>query len=211
MSYQKQFMSALEELESIRVDQHSAPDSLRVRAVEGRLKLKIAAIALNKTHEINLNRMTGDEMAHDAVGDIVSLLRSGEASREVRTMVADYIEHLGAKECRELLGVPRPGNRQTKDPFAIRAAEAFDAAIATGASEEQALVFAYDAYFEQEGRTFAADQKRMVGRSRRKSESTVAESTMDEVIRPLLKRAGCAVSPRRPGPSPTVSGDKRNR
>ena len=149
--------------------------------------------------------------ALDAVETIVDTLIKGIPSKAAMLLLARFLEDRDhAKQfAKEQLGASLLGKSSVAHEEYL-ASETFKLALECAYTEAEALILAYDTYHDarskrtgEKPRTYSGDFKKPAERGKYPSNRTMAENTMDETIRPFLKKMGCAVTPRKsPGRPP---------
>jgi hypothetical protein len=158
-------------------------------------------------------RPKDQDLALAIVDDLVALLRMGAPTQDMHFMLAGFLEAHPVQFAETVLGVRSIGAPRIADEVKAAAVGAYALAITTGGSQEVAEIEAYDAYFQAKrlfakskstkpARNFQADStepnKKKVRDQRHKQMMTLAESTLRDTIRPLLRKAGFHLAPIKP-------------
>lgn len=196
-------MKSLEEVIGPNAPPTTGPE--RLRAFHERFEKKLRDVAACEAHLNSVLKFSDDDLAFEAVGDVITALKRNQLSARMSTLLADYLDQLDVDQCRQLLGVPRPSGRPNKSRASLLAVEAFVfASQLPGSTEVLALAAAYDAY--DPGWDYARDSKCPRDVGRKTEPISVAQDRLDRWIKPLLRTAGCAISPTPKGRKPKVIG-----
>lgn len=165
----------------------------RLSAFNERFEQKVRAIAAGESHLNSVLMVSDDDLAFDAVGDVIASLEKNQLSTQMRNLLSNHLSRLDVDECRRLLGVPRPSGRPTKSRETLLAVEAYVlVSELPRATEELALAAAYEAY--DTAWNYERDSKRPRPRGLKTEPISEAQYRIDRWIRPILIRAGCSVS-----------------
>jgi hypothetical protein len=147
-------------------------------------------------------------LAWDAIEDLGRILRQGNPSREILTMIADYLEGRSPAECFELMG-GQTNQRPTKGNAADVVAT-YELEISKGTPEIEALIAAYNVYYDDANNVnpdwpspYERDA-RITGIAldeRRGAYGTKADARMRD-LRGFLKERDCSLAPGRRGRPP---------